>query len=65
MAVEGGCFQTKSDAMRIIEAGGFFINYQRVGNFEEVIVPGIHILPNSITLARVGKKNYHLIKWRL
>ena len=49
--------------MRIIEAGGFFINYQRVNNFEEVIVPGIHILPNQITLARVGKKNYHVIKW--
>jgi len=49
--------------MRIISAGGFFINYQRVSSFEEMIVPGIHILPNQLTLARVGKKNYYVIKW--
>jgi tyrosyl-tRNA synthetase len=54
---------TVGDAMRIISAGGFFLNYRRVLNFDEVLVPGLHILPNKISLARVGKKNYYVIKW--
>jgi len=56
-------FYFVDDAMRVIKAGGFYLNYQRIQNFEEMVVPGIHILPNKVSLARVGKKNYFVIKW--
>lgn len=57
------CFPTESDAMRIISAGGFYINQNRTTNISEVLTPGVHILPNGITLLRVGKKNYYIVKW--
>jgi len=56
-------FAPLEDAIRIIEAGGFFLNYRKISNFDEMIVPGVHILRNNISLARVGKKNYYVIKW--
>lgn len=39
------------------------MNQSRVTNIEEVIVPGIHILKNGLTLLRVGKRNYYIVKW--
>ncbi|XP_012534545.1 tyrosine--tRNA ligase, mitochondrial [Monomorium pharaonis] len=58
------CFKTDHDAERIITAGGFYINYQRISNLNEVIVPGIHILSNNLSLLRVGKKTYHIVRWQ-
>lgn len=52
-----------ADAGRIIKAGGFYLNQGRVTNIDEVIVPGIHVLKNGITLLRVGKRNYYIVKW--
>jgi hypothetical protein len=43
------------DAVRIISAGGLYINYQRVTKIDEVLTQATHILPNNITLIRVGK----------
>lgn len=43
------------DAVRIISAGGFYINYQRVTKIDEVLTEAAHILPNNVTLIRVGK----------
>ncbi|XP_076040772.1 tyrosine--tRNA ligase, mitochondrial isoform X2 [Oratosquilla oratoria] len=63
LGMKAGCFKYESDAKRIIEAGGFYINQTRVNNPSLVLIPGAHILPNNITLVRVGKKNYHIIKW--
>ncbi|CAK9803164.1 Tyrosine--tRNA ligase, mitochondrial [Anthophora quadrimaculata] len=63
LAMKASCFKTNSDAKRIIEAGGFYINYQKITNTNEVIVPGIHILSNNISLLRVGKKTYHVVRW--
>lgn len=51
------------DAMRIITAGGFYINHQRAQNIEEVITQSAHILPNLVSLLRVGKRNYYIVKW--
>lgn len=56
-------FAFPADAGRIIKAGGFYLNQKRVTNIEEVIVPGIHILKNGLTLLRVGKRNYYIVKW--
>lgn len=57
------CFKTKTDAERIITAGGFYINMKRSTNPLEILTPDVHILPNGISLFRVGKKNYSIIKW--
>ncbi|CAN8030853.1 unnamed protein product, partial [Ixodes persulcatus] len=63
MAMKARLFPSEEDAVRIISAGGFYINQHRVNAPSHVIVPGVHVLPNNLTLARVGKKNYYLIKW--
>ncbi|XP_060829750.1 tyrosine--tRNA ligase, mitochondrial [Bombus pascuorum] len=63
LAMKANCFKTDHDARRIIAAGGFYINYQKITNSAELIVPGIHILSNNISLLRVGKKTYHVVRW--
>ncbi|XP_043255813.1 tyrosine--tRNA ligase, mitochondrial [Colletes gigas] len=63
LAMKSKCFEKEHDARRIIAAGGFYVNYSKVTNTEEVLVPGIHILSNNITLLRVGKKTYYIVKW--
>ncbi|KAF2882717.1 hypothetical protein ILUMI_23450 [Ignelater luminosus] len=63
VAMKAGCFPTSSDAVRIITAGGFYINQQRTTNPEEVINPSVHRLANNVSLLRVGKKNYYVVKW--
>lgn len=64
LAMKVKCFKTEDDAQRIITAGGFYINHQRITNMQEVIVPGIHILSNNVSLLRVGKKTYHIVRWQ-
>lgn len=51
-------FPAEQDAKRIIGSGGLYLNMKRVSSIPEDLV-----LPASVTLARVGKKNYTLIKW--
>lgn len=51
------------DAIRLISAGGFYVNLNRCQNVAEVISPTVHILKNGYTLLRTGKRNYCLIKW--
>nr|XP_023013696.1 tyrosine--tRNA ligase, mitochondrial [Leptinotarsa decemlineata] len=63
LAMKVGCFPTKEDAVRIICAGGFYINQQKASNPSEVININVHRLENNISLLRVGKKNYYLVKW--
>ncbi|XP_055683670.1 tyrosine--tRNA ligase, mitochondrial [Lutzomyia longipalpis] len=63
VAMRAKCFPTTDDAIRIITAGGFRINLQRTTNISEVLSPGIHILKNGISLLRVGKRNYYIVKW--
>lgn len=64
LAQKAKCFKTDNDAERIITAGGFYINHQKITNLHEAIVPGIHILSNNISLLRVGKKAYHIVRWQ-
>ncbi|KAK9508964.1 hypothetical protein O3M35_006393 [Rhynocoris fuscipes] len=63
LALGAKCFLTESDADRIINAGGFYINHNRTKNPEEILTLGVHILPNDVSLLRVGKKNYWIVKW--
>ena len=62
-AMSIGCFKRERDALRIIAAGGFYVNQVKMLNPDEVIVHGVHILDNNLTLVRVGKKNYYLVEW--
>ncbi|KAL9853917.1 tyrosine--tRNA ligase, mitochondrial [Geothlypis trichas] len=48
---------------RKITDGGVSINGNRVTNPETVLILGQHILKNGVSLLRVGKKNYYMIKW--
>ncbi|CAG9865523.1 unnamed protein product [Phyllotreta striolata] len=65
VAMKAGCFPTKQDAIRIISAGGFYINQQRVNNPSEIVNLNIHRLKNNTSLLRVGKRNYYIVKWLL
>ncbi|KAI5698283.1 hypothetical protein M8J75_004569 [Diaphorina citri] len=51
------------EANLTISEGGFYVNYKKVQNPQEVLSPSAHILPNSLTLLRVGKRNYCIVKW--
>jgi tyrosyl-tRNA synthetase len=62
-ALQIKCFPSEFDANRIINAGGFYINQKRSTNPAEVLSPEIHVLPNGVSLFRVGKKNYHIVRW--
>ncbi|XP_036331579.1 tyrosine--tRNA ligase, mitochondrial isoform X2 [Rhagoletis pomonella] len=63
LAMKAKCFNSESDAMRIITAGGFYINQKRVQNIAEIITTGIHVLKNGLSLLRVGKKNFYIVRW--
>ncbi|MEE6477655.1 hypothetical protein FKM82_011585 [Ascaphus truei] len=47
----------------IISNGGVSINHNRVTNPDEVLVIGQHILKNGLSLLKVGKKNFYIVKW--
>lgn len=59
---KAGCFPSDSDARRIISAGGFSVNYQKLSNPDEIFSVG-HILPSKYSVLRVGKKNFFLVHW--
>ncbi|KAI4457101.1 tyrosyl-trna synthetase [Holotrichia oblita] len=63
LALKAGCFLKSNDALRIISTGGFYINQQKSSNPDEVLNPSVHRLSNNISLLRVGKKNYYVVKW--
>ncbi|XP_030628027.1 tyrosine--tRNA ligase, mitochondrial [Chanos chanos] len=47
----------------MITQGGVWINHQRTDIPEQVLIPGQHILSNGLSLIRVGKRNFYLLKW--
>ncbi|XP_075997931.1 tyrosine--tRNA ligase, mitochondrial [Genypterus blacodes] len=48
---------------RMVSDGGVSINHNRTDNPEQVLIPKLHILSNGLTLLRVGKRNFYIIKW--
>ncbi|XP_029951330.1 tyrosine--tRNA ligase, mitochondrial [Salarias fasciatus] len=48
---------------QMVSDGAVWINHKRVDNPEQVLIPKLHILSNGLTLLRVGKKNFYIIKW--
>jgi tyrosyl-tRNA synthetase len=63
LVMKAKCFRHESDADRVIAAGGVYVNGSRMVEARRVLTPGEHILPNNITLLRIGKKNYYIVKW--
>ncbi|XP_050098184.1 tyrosine--tRNA ligase, mitochondrial [Anopheles aquasalis] len=63
IAMRAKCFPTEKDAIRIISAGGFSINFKKVKNVAEVLVPSVHMISNKVSLLRVGKRNYYIVQW--
>ncbi|CRL05321.1 CLUMA_CG018131, isoform A [Clunio marinus] len=62
-AMKVKCFPTEQDAYRIINAGGFYINQQKTKNPNEILSRDVHVLKNGVSLFRVGKKNYYVVRW--
>ncbi|KAL4683951.1 hypothetical protein H8959_021645 [Pygathrix nigripes] len=48
---------------RMITEGGVSINHRQVTNTESVLVVGQHILKNGLSLLKIGKRNFYIIKW--
>ncbi|EFB24630.1 hypothetical protein PANDA_004722, partial [Ailuropoda melanoleuca] len=48
---------------RMITEGGVSINHKQVTNPESVLVVGQHILKNGLSLLKIGKRNFYVIKW--
>ncbi|XP_077453564.1 tyrosine--tRNA ligase, mitochondrial [Stigmatopora argus] len=48
---------------RMVSDGAVWLNHKQTDNPEQVLIPKIHILANGLSLLRVGKKNYYIIKW--
>ncbi|CAG0920729.1 unnamed protein product [Notodromas monacha] len=63
LALRAKCFLHEVDARRVIMGGGFRLNHRKVLFPDAILIPGEHILPNGLTLARVGKRNHVLIHW--
>ncbi|XP_013878749.1 tyrosine--tRNA ligase, mitochondrial [Austrofundulus limnaeus] len=47
----------------MVSAGAVSINHVQIDNPEQVLIPKIHILSNGLTLIKVGKRNFYIIKW--
>lgn len=48
---------------RMVSEGAVWINHGLTNNPEQVLTTGQHILANGLSLLRVGKKNFYIIKW--
>jgi len=56
---EVGLTRSKSEARRLLQQGGMYVNDQRVDNLEHTVGP-VDLTPEGILL-RAGKKKYHRI----
>lgn len=48
------CFSNQAVALKVITDGGVYVNHQKLNNPQAVLVFGIHILANRLTVIRVG-----------
>lgn len=54
--LKANCFRNIEDAIHVIKAGGVRFNSAICTNPQEVLIHGQHILPNNITIVRVGNR---------
>ncbi|XP_018531464.1 tyrosine--tRNA ligase, mitochondrial [Lates calcarifer] len=48
---------------QMVVDGAVWINHKRTDKPEQVLIPKLHILSSGLTLLRVGKRNFYIIKW--
>lgn len=48
------CFSNQAVALKVINDGGVYVNHKKLGNPHAILVFGVHILSNMITVLRVG-----------
>ena len=56
---DSGLCKSKSDARRLVKQGGAYINGERLGSFEQMVVAGD--VNDCEIMLRAGKKKYHKI----
>jgi hypothetical protein len=54
------CFSNQAVALKVINDGGVGVNHRKLNNPHAVLVFGLHILPNRITVLRVGELSLSL-----
>ena len=59
-AVDTQVFPSKGEARKMIQAGGFSINKEKLSD-EQALIDSSHLLHGKFLLAQRGKKNYYLI----
>ncbi|XP_028661301.1 tyrosine--tRNA ligase, mitochondrial [Erpetoichthys calabaricus] len=47
----------------MVTEGGVWINHSRATNPDQILIRGQHILQNSLSLIRIGKRNFYVVKW--
>ncbi|KAG2469391.1 SYYM protein, partial [Polypterus senegalus] len=47
----------------MVTEGGVWINHSRATNPDQILIRGQHILQNSLSLIRIGKRNFYIVKW--
>jgi tyrosyl-tRNA synthetase len=60
--VESGLARSKSEARRIVQQGGAYVNNRRVES-AELVLDASHLASESVMVLRSGKKNYALLKF--
>jgi tyrosyl-tRNA synthetase len=60
--VESGLTKNKSEARRVIEQGGAYINNRRVDSFDYKLTP-MDLASETVTVLRSGKKKYALLRF--
>ncbi|XP_068459410.1 tyrosine--tRNA ligase, mitochondrial [Clinocottus analis] len=48
---------------QMVSDGAVWINHRRADNPEQLLIPKLQILSNGLSLIRVGKRNFYIIKW--
>ena len=60
--VEAGVFASKGEGRRTVKNGGLYLNSARVED-ESALLSAESLLTPSMAVVRVGKKNYHLLRF--
>lgn len=59
---ESGIFTSKGEGRRMIKNGGLYVNNERI-DAEDAKLTEQCLLTGAMTVVRVGKKNYHLLRF--
>lgn len=60
--VEAGVFPSKGEGRRTVKNGGLYLNSVRVED-EAAVLSADSLLTESMAVVRIGKKNYHLLRF--